>query len=101
MRDYVIIAIVLATLPIGLVRPFWGFIAYVWISYMNPHMYAWSFAQSFPVAKLSALSVVCGMVVTRTGDLRFLRQRENVMMMLAWAAFTFSTLFAIYDAWDK
>ena len=103
MRDYLIIGIVLASLPIGLFRPFYGLLVYAWISYMYPHELAWSMAQSFPVAKLSAFSVMGGLLFSPTGNIAALRQKENVAMLLFWVTFTISSVFAIYpaQAWVK
>src|SRR5688572_4783275 len=101
MRDYFVIAIVVASLPVGLFRPFYGLLVYAWISYMYPHELAWSFAQTFPVGKLSALSVIGGLVLSPNLNVAAFRQRENVAMLLLWVTFTISTLDAIYpdDAW--
>src|SRR4051812_9773610 len=101
MRDYFIIAVVLSALPIGLIRPFYGLLVYAWISYMYPHELAWSFARTFPVAKLSALSVLGGLLISPQLNLAALRQRENIMMLFLWCTFTFSSVFAIYPnlAW--
>jgi probable O-glycosylation ligase (exosortase A-associated) len=98
MRDYFIIAVVLSALPVGLFRPFYGLIVYAWISYMYPHMLAWSFAQTFPVAKLSALAVLGGMMIAPPRNLAVLHQRENVLMLLLWGMFTISTVFALRPA---
>jgi probable O-glycosylation ligase (exosortase A-associated) len=104
MRDYVLISIVFASLPIGLFRPFYGLLVYAWISYMYPHELAWSFAKTLPFAKLSALSVMGGLLFApSTVNMAALRQRENVYMLLLWATFTFSTIFAVYPqaAWYR
>jgi len=98
VRDYLIIAIVLASLPIGLFQPFYGLLAYAWISYMYPHELAWSFAQTFPVAKLSALSVMGGLLFAPAGNIAAVRQRENISMLLLWCTFTISSAFAFYPA---
>lgn len=101
MRDYFIISIVLASLPIGLFRPFYGLLVYAWISYMYPHSLAWSFAQTFPVAKLSALSVLGGLAFAGKLNVAALRQRENIAMLALWCMFTISSVFAVYPdlAW--
>src|SRR4051794_31080164 len=101
MRDYVIIAIVLASLPIGLIRPFYGLLVYAWISYMYPQELAWSFAQSFPVAKLSAFSVMGGLLFSPSGNFAAIRKKENVAMLLLWVTYTISSFGAIYPerAW--
>jgi len=96
MRDYVIIAAVLASLPIGLFRPFYGLLVYAWISYMYPHELAWSFAKTIPVAKLSAFSVMGGLLLSPSLNVAALRQRENIAMILLWTTFTVSGFFAIY-----
>jgi probable O-glycosylation ligase (exosortase A-associated) len=103
MRDYLIASLVLASIPIGLFRPYYGMLVYAWISYMNPHMLTWSFAQRMPVAKLAGVSFLLGMVLQRHGDLRPLRQRENILMILLFMTFLFSSLFAIYPdrAWPE
>src|SRR5215475_12177292 len=95
MRDYLIVSVVLASLPIGLVRPYYGLLVYAWISYMNPHMLAWSFAQSFPVAKLAALSTMGGLIITLLVFQSYGRHRENIVMALLWCMFSVSTLFAV------
>jgi len=103
VRDYVVIGLVLSSLPIGLFRPFYGLLVYAWISYMYPHMLAWSMAQTFPMAKLSSLSVMGGLLFSPSANVAALRQRENVAMLLLWCTFTISSVFAIYpdQAWVK
>src|SRR5439155_9833206 len=103
MRDYLIITVILASLPVGLFRPFYGLLVYAWISYMYPHELAWSFAQTFPVARLSAFSVMGGMLLSAEGNFAAVRQRENIWMLLLWVAFTVSSVFAINQipAWNK
>src|SRR6185369_5905557 len=96
MRDILIVSIVLAGLPIGLFRPYLGLLMYAWISYMNPHMYAWSFGQTFPVAKIAALSVLGGYIFSGVGNVGIIRHRENILMIVLLMAFTISTVGAIY-----
>src|SRR5437867_181007 len=96
MRDYLIIAIVLASLPIGLFQPFYGLLVYAWISYMYPHELAWSFAKTIPVAKLSVFSVMGGLLLHPSLNIAALRQRENIAMILLWTTFTISGFFAFY-----
>src|SRR5207244_13097401 len=98
MRDYLIIAIVLASLPIGLFQPFYELLAYAWISYMYPHELAWSFAQTFPVAKLSALAVMGGLLFTPAGNIAAVRQRDNITMLFLWCSLTIPSTFAFYPA---
>src|SRR5262245_54876171 len=96
MRDYLVVSIVLASLPIGLLHLYYGLLVYSWISYMNPHKLAWTFAQSFPVAKLSALSALIGACIHHDWDMTPLKRRENVLMVLLFLTFCVSTVFAVY-----
>src|SRR5262245_17487351 len=103
MRDYVLVAFVVASLHIGLLMPFYGLTVYTWLSFMYPNMLTWSFGLRFPSAKLTALATFAGVVLTRSGDTAPLRTRETAMMLFLWITFTVSTLFAINSewAWDK
>src|SRR5574342_81234 len=101
MRDYLVISIILLSLPIGIIKPYFGILVYAWVTYMYPQELTWSFAQTFPVAKLAALSAFAGTFINRSADLTPFVKRENILMILLWCMFTVSTAFAVYpdDAW--
>jgi putative inorganic carbon (hco3(-)) transporter len=103
MRDYVIVGVILACLPVGLVAPYYGMLVYTWLSYMYPYTYAWGFAQTFPMARLTALSAIAGTILTRKVDFAPLRQRELVLMLLLGSVYTLSSAFAFYpqQAWNQ
>src|SRR5262249_27150020 len=71
---------------------------YTWVSFMYPHMLAWSFAQTFPAAKAAAISFIGGALITQSGDSAPLRTREMVAMIAFWMTFTVSSVFAFYRA---
>ena len=58
MRDYLLVGFVVASVPIGLLVPYYALLVYAWISYMYPQMYVWGFGQTFPSAKLMACAAV-------------------------------------------
>jgi putative inorganic carbon (HCO3(-)) transporter len=101
VRDYFLIILIIANLPIGLFRPYYGMLVYTWISFMYPHLFTWSFGRTFPVAKVAAFSAATGTLLGRVKDTAVLRLRENVLMIFLWCLFTVSTIFAINpsDAW--
>src|SRR5262245_58850507 len=103
MRDNLLAGIILASVPVGLIRPYYGVLIYAWISYMNPHLLAWSFVRTMPVAKLAGISTLIGVALQCAGDPRPLRQRENILMIVLWLIFTLSSSIAFYpdDAWLK
>src|SRR5690349_7869104 len=103
MRDYLLVAFVVASVPVGLVLPYYALLVYAWISYMYPQMYTWSFGQTFPSAKLMACTAMIGALIRRDLDFAPLRRPGMIAMVLLALWFTVSTLFAIYpdDAWAR
>jgi probable O-glycosylation ligase (exosortase A-associated) len=103
MRDFALVAFVLASFPVGLLVPYYGLLVYTWVSYMYPHMYAWSFGRAFPSAKLMVCATIVGAVVRRDFDFAPLRRPAMAAMMLLLAWFTLTTVVAIYPerAWPR
>jgi putative inorganic carbon (hco3(-)) transporter len=103
MRDYLIVMLLLVSLPVGLTNPYYGVLVYTWVSYMNPHRLAWGFAQTFPAGKLAAASALLGILMRGPSDTRPLRKRENVLMIGLMVCFTLSSLFALHPdrAWSR
>ena len=64
MRDLLVTAIVLITLPFILKRPSIGVILWVWLSVMNPHRLAWGFAYDLPFAAIVAGVTFVGLAIT-------------------------------------
>jgi hypothetical protein len=50
IRDLLVITLVFGCDAVGFFRPWLGVGGYAWVSYMNPHRFAWSFAYDFPGA---------------------------------------------------
>jgi putative inorganic carbon (hco3(-)) transporter len=103
MRDYLLAVFLLASVPVGLVRPFYGLLVYAWVSYMYPQMYMWSFAQYLPGAKLMAGATIAGAVIKGDIDVAPLRRPEMVAMMLLLLCFSVSTVLSTNPelAWPK
>ena len=53
MRDIAITLIILGLVPLIWKQPWTGVLAWLWISVMNPHRYAYGFAYSFPFAAIN------------------------------------------------
>mgnify|MGYP000398034823 FL=1 len=101
LRDLLVTAIVLGSLPFCFARPWIGVVMWYWIAYMNPHRLAWGFAYDFPFAQLVAIATLGGLLFTR--DRRPLPMtRETSLLLILWTLFTLSTIFALYptEAWD-
>ena len=94
MRAAVILLIIFGSLPYCLSRPWVGVLVFSWISYMNPHRYAWGFVRSFPVALIVAIATIIGLVATRDKS-SLPKDHALILMGLLWALFVFTTYFAI------
>jgi probable O-glycosylation ligase (exosortase A-associated) len=102
IRDLLITALVLVSVPFCLLRPWIGVLVWLWISCMNPHRLTWGFAYEFPFALLVAAATLLGFVLTSDRK-RFVWSREIVVLLLLWGWFGVTTLVAVYPeaAWDK
>lgn len=64
MRDLLVFALVIGSLPIILVKPFFGVLVWTWLGLMNPHMLLFSFARGQPFAQLVAGVLLFSMLAT-------------------------------------
>jgi len=105
MRDYVLTAFVFALLPVCLVRPWLGILAWYWLGLMNPHRLTWGFAYTMPFAMLVAIATLLGAVIAK--DRRPIPwNRELILMAILLAYFTVTTFFAwapeyAWPQWEK
>ena len=102
MRGTLILVTILGSLPFTLQQPWIGVLMFSWISYMNPHKYAWGVARTFPVAFVVALVTIIGMLAMKRGS-RLPKDAGVVIMGTLWLLFVFTTIFAINQdqAWAQ
>lgn len=93
MRDYIVLAIVLGSVPICLISPYIGVLMWYWVTYFNPHRFTWGIAYDFPVAIVVAVPTLLGTVFARK-SLRSLVTQEGILLMLLWAWFGITYLHA-------
>lgn len=101
LRDILLIAVIVALLPVSLMRPWIGILTWSWIGYMNPHRLVWV-VRDWPVAQAVAGVTLLGLLFTR--DRRSIPwTREMVILVLIAAHFTITTIFAWYPdvAWPQ
>lgn len=95
MRDFLIVVIVLGSVPLTLVRPQIGILMWFWLSLMNPHRWAWGYAQTFRVALVAGLATIIGWIFSREA-----KTPPNSFIVYALALFTLwvslAALFAIH-----
>ena len=102
LRALVLLIVFFSILPFCLNKPWLGILLYSWISYMNPHRYAWF---DFPFAEISAIVVLVGYLMTKDKD-RFHMEREAKILLFLWAWFTLTTITAFepsvaFTIWEK
>ena len=95
MRDIVVTLMVLATLPYILRYPWYGVLAWSWLSYMNPHRLTWGFAYDMPFAQIVAIVLLISMLISK--------EKKNLpknSLVTVWAIFlvwlTFCAVQALY-----
>lgn len=105
MRDLLIIFIFLVAAIMALKRPWIGVMLWTWLSLMNPHRYGWSFAYSAPLAMISALATLVGLLFTTERQSPFKGTPVWILSVFAmWM--TTSWLMGVdpsgdYALWDK
>lgn len=86
--------ITLACCAAGLRRPAHGMLAFVGFAILAPHGFTWSLARTFPHSLAISACTLIGFVL-HGGDRRIPARRETILLLMAWAWFCLSTLFAV------
>jgi probable O-glycosylation ligase (exosortase A-associated) len=97
MRDIVVTAIILGSLPFILWRPYIGVLVWMWISFMSPHRLCWGFAFDMPFALIVAVATLAGLLMSQEPKkIPWTRETIVLVMFTAWMLVT--TTFAVYPA---
>jgi len=94
MRDLALLAIIAGLIPVIMRHPWIGVLVGAWISLMNPHRYAFGFANNFPFAFIVALATVASLVFGKQ-KIEFPRHGVLVMIILLMVWFSITLLFAL------
>jgi len=94
MRDLALVAFIAILIPYILRQPWLGVVVGAWISLMNPHRYAFGFANNFPFALIIALLTVAAVVFGKK-KVEFPRHSVMIMILLLMFWFTVTLLFAL------
>lgn len=99
MRDYLLFVIIIGLVPIILMRPWVGILAWFWVGLMAPHSLTWGFMRSFPVAMIIAVTTLVALLTAR--DKRPLPKSRLMTLLFLWVAWiTVTTAFAVNpNAW--
>jgi len=101
LRDLLLLAVLLASIPFVLYRPWLGILLWYWIGIMNPHRLTWGFMYDFPVAMLAAGATLAALVIARDREPPPARQEVFLLCALAvWCTVTTWFAWAPDSAWD-
>jgi probable O-glycosylation ligase (exosortase A-associated) len=93
MRDIIVLAIILGSMPMCFTNPYFGILMWTWVAYFNPHRFTWGIAYNFPVAWAIALPTLAGILFTPQKNRQMLT-RETVLLFSLWIWFGITTLYA-------
>jgi putative inorganic carbon (hco3(-)) transporter len=96
MRDIIVLAIVLGSVPVCLYSPYFGILMWTWIAYFNPHRFTYGVAYNFPVATVIAVPTMLGMLFTRERNRKFFTI-EFFLLLALWAWFAVTTYHTSHD----
>ena len=60
MRDLIVMAVVIGSLPVILFRPFYGLLVYSWLAFMRPQDMTWGASRDLPLSQWVAIAMVIG-----------------------------------------
>ena len=102
MSSYALTAFVFALVPVCILRPWLGILAWYWIGLMNPHRLSWGWSHDMPFAMIIGTATLLGALFAK--DRRPIPwSRELVLIAVLLLYFTFTTFFAWapVDAWPE
>ena len=82
MRDIIVTLMVFGTIPFILRNPWYGVLAWSWLSYQNPHKLAWGFANNMPFAQIVAIVLLLSLLIHKDQ-----RQLPKNGLVIVWALF--------------
>lgn len=94
MRDVVLILLTLGLSFMAIRRPVVGMLAFVGYGLLSPHVFTWGIARSMPHSLILAVCTIIGVMFNREAKTIPL-ERETLLLILLWALFGVSTVFAI------
>ncbi len=100
--DILLIALVVASLPVCIWRPWIGVLVFTWLGCMHPHRIVGGLADDLPLSRLVALATLLGLLFTRQ-RYALPRRRELYLLGGLWLTFLASTMLTALEpqrAWS-
>lgn len=103
IRDIVVTALVLASLPLILRKPFFGILVWTWLSLMNPHKLCWGFAWGLPFAQVVAITLLISLLLNKKEPKKIPWTPISKLLVAFWVWMLITTMAALYPmlAWEQ
>ena len=102
MRDLLLVAVIVGSIPYILRRPYIGVLVYVWLSVMNPHRLTWGFTYGFSFAIIIGAVTLVAVLLNINKDVKpppINSLMVALLLFVAWTGVTF--LFSLYPSFDR
>ncbi len=93
MRDALLLLILGISVPACLVSPFYGVLMWYWVSYFNPHRFAYGFVYNLPIAFMVAVPTLISLVFAKK-SFRSLLVSESLLLIGLWVWYTITYIHA-------
>jgi putative inorganic carbon (HCO3(-)) transporter len=96
VRDLLIVIAVVASLPVIVLRPFFGLLVYSALAYMRPQDMAWGFSRTLPLSMWVALALIAGLVLSLGRERLMTWSPETAIMALLGGWIGVTTYLAVF-----
>jgi putative inorganic carbon (hco3(-)) transporter len=95
VRDLFVMAVVCGSLPVIVLRPFFGLLVYSWLAFMRPQDMAWGASRTLPLSMWVAVALAVGLALAMGRERPLTLAPQTVLLLLLAAWITLSTLLAV------
>src|SRR6185295_4905766 len=95
MRDIIVVGAVLIAAMIGLRRPVFGLLTFVFLGLFSPNSYTWGLGRTIPLSQIVAISTILGLFLSPERR-KLSLQSEGMVLLGLWITFAWSTTFALF-----
>lgn len=88
MRDLFVTGLVLGTIPLTFMRPWFGALAWFWLAFMNPHRMTWGFAYNEQFSMLVGASLLLSWLLRGEKNLPKTTVTALIFVYFAWTCVT-------------
>jgi probable O-glycosylation ligase (exosortase A-associated) len=95
VRDLLVLAVVFASLPVIVFRPYVGLLVYGWLAYMRPQDMSWGATAEMPLSQWVALAMVAGLVVALGRERWLVIRPQTILLFLLMGWISLSVVMAV------